>query len=118
MLTLGRRDIQQSAISLASVLDFSFKKQPVQPACVTVSYSEVEMGFPGGSDGKEFACNAGNAALIPGLGRYRNGHNSKWGIIELDTFQMTTRGQRSSPTLHAGVLYMRCVHGAWELNVP
>ena len=26
-------------------------------------------GFPGGSDGKESACNAGYLALIPGLGR-------------------------------------------------
>ena len=74
MLTLGRRGIQQSAISLASVLDFSIKKQPVQPACVNAPCSEIEMVFPGGSDGKEFACNAGNADLIPGLGRYRNGH--------------------------------------------
>ena len=27
------------------------------------------MGFPVGLDGKEFACNAGNLALFPGLGR-------------------------------------------------
>ena len=27
------------------------------------------MGFPGGSDGKESACNAGDAGLIPALGR-------------------------------------------------
>ena len=27
------------------------------------------MGFPGGSDSKESACNAGDAGLIPGLGR-------------------------------------------------
>ena len=27
------------------------------------------MGFRGGSDGKEFACNAGALGLIPGLGR-------------------------------------------------
>ena len=27
------------------------------------------MGFPGGSDGKESACNAGDVGLIPGLGR-------------------------------------------------
>ena len=27
-------------------------------------------GFPGGSDGKESACNAGDLSLIPGLGRY------------------------------------------------
>ena len=27
------------------------------------------MGFPGGSDRKESACNEGNPGLIPGLGR-------------------------------------------------
>ena len=27
------------------------------------------MHIPGGSDGKEFACNAGDPGLIPGLGR-------------------------------------------------
>ena len=27
------------------------------------------MGFPGGSDGKESACSAGDLGLIPGLGR-------------------------------------------------
>ena len=26
-------------------------------------------GFPGGSDGKEFACNAGDPGVIPGSGR-------------------------------------------------
>ena len=26
-------------------------------------------GFPGGSDGKEFACNAGDPGSIPGTGR-------------------------------------------------
>ena len=28
------------------------------------------MGFPGGSDGKESACNARGTGLIPGLGRF------------------------------------------------
>ena len=28
------------------------------------------MGFPGGSDGKESACNAGDLSLIPGSGRF------------------------------------------------
>ena len=27
------------------------------------------LGFPGGSDGKEFVCNAGDLGSIPGLGR-------------------------------------------------
>ena len=29
----------------------------------------VILGLPGGSDGKEFACNAGDLDSIPGLGR-------------------------------------------------
>jgi len=28
------------------------------------------LGFPGGSAGKESACNVGNLSLIPGLGRF------------------------------------------------
>ena len=31
------------------------------------------MGFPGGSDGKESACNVGDLGLIPGLGRSPGG---------------------------------------------
>ena len=31
------------------------------------------MGFPGGSDGKESACNAGELGSIPGLGRSPGG---------------------------------------------
>ena len=31
------------------------------------------MGFPGGSGGKESACNAGDLGLIPGLGRCPGG---------------------------------------------
>ena len=33
------------------------------------SWTNRVMGFPGGSDGKESACNAGNPGLIPGSGR-------------------------------------------------
>jgi len=28
------------------------------------------LGFPGGSDGKETACNVGDLGLIPGSGKY------------------------------------------------
>ena len=31
--------------------------------------SKQDSGFPGGSDGKESACNAGDWGSIPGLGR-------------------------------------------------
>ena len=33
------------------------------------------LGFPGGSDGKESTCNAGDLGLIPGLGRSPGGGN-------------------------------------------
>ena len=34
-------------------------------------------GFPGGSDGKESACNAQDLRLIPGLGRsHKGGHGN------------------------------------------
>ena len=34
-----------------------------------MSYLVGYLGFPGGSDGKETACNVGDLCLIPGLGR-------------------------------------------------
>ena len=36
--------------------------------CVCVTYLP-DKGFPGGSEGKASACNAGDQGLIPGLGR-------------------------------------------------
>ena len=33
------------------------------------------MGFPGSSDGKQSACNAGDLGLIPGLGRSPGGEH-------------------------------------------
>ena len=33
------------------------------------TYVNERMHFPGGSHGKESACNAGDSGLIPGLGR-------------------------------------------------
>ena len=35
------------------------------------------LDFPGGSDGKESACNAGDLGLIPGLGRFPGEGNGK-----------------------------------------
>ena len=43
------------------------------------------MGFPGGSDGKESVCNAGNPGSIPGLGRSpeeRNGNPLQYYCLE------------------------------------
>ena len=43
------------------------------------------MGFPGGLDGKEFACNAGDLGSVPGLGRSPgegNGNPSQYSCLE------------------------------------
>ena len=40
---------------------------------IAFEYNLPELGFPGGSAGKEFACNAGNLGSIPGLGRSPGG---------------------------------------------
>ena len=59
----------------------------------------VRKGFPGGSDGKESACYAGDLGSIPGLGRspgerkgyplqysgLENSTDSPWGRKESDT---------------------------------
>ena len=34
------------------------------------------LGFPGGSDGKQSTCNAGNLGSVPGLGRSPGGHGN------------------------------------------
>ena len=50
------------------------------------------MGFPGGSDGKESACNAGGLGLIPGLGRSSGGGH---GNPLHDSYLENPHGQRS-----------------------
>ena len=43
--------------------DFGFSKSYLK-----FWYFIISLGFPGGSDGKESACNAANPGSIPGLG--------------------------------------------------
>ena len=46
----------------------------IQLFCVFI-FSRVfnNLGFPGGSDGKESACNVGDLGSIPGMGRFPGG---------------------------------------------
>ena len=41
----------------------------MQHATKVYCIAQDTMGFPGGSDGKEIACNTGDVGLNPGLGR-------------------------------------------------
>ena len=54
------------------------------------------MGFPGGSYGKESACNSGDLGSTPGLGRScREGHGSSGLENSMDS---TVHGVAKSPT--------------------
>ena len=61
------------------------------------------MGFPGGSDGKESACNAGNLGSIPGSGRSPgegNGNPLQYSCLEnpMDRVGPTVHGVAKSWT--------------------
>ena len=63
------------------------------------------MGFPGGSDGKESTCNAGDLNSIPGLGRSHregNGNPLQYSCLEKSTdrraWRVTVHGVRKSQT--------------------
>ena len=56
----------------------------------------VKQGFPGSSDGKESACNAGHLGLIPGLGRSPgegNGSPLQYSCLETSTEEKPDRLQ-------------------------
>jgi len=61
------------------------------------------MGFPGGSDGKESACNAVDLGLIPGSGRYpgeEKGYPLQYSCLEYSrdrgVWQATVHGAAKS----------------------
>ena len=64
----------------------------------------ISPGFPGGSDSKESACNAGDLGLIPELGRSpgeRNGYSLQYSSLEnpMDrAWRVTVNGVARSPT--------------------
>ena len=52
----------------------------------------IEMGFLGGSDGKESACNVGDLGSIPGMGRFPGGGH---GNPLQNSYLENPHGQRS-----------------------
>ena len=52
---------------------------------IMLSTDSILLGFPGGSDGKQFACNAGDPGSILGLGRSPgegNGYPLQYSFLE------------------------------------
>ena len=78
-------------------------------------FNPILMGFPGGSDGKEFACNAGDLGLMPGLGRSPgegNGYPHQYSCLEnpmdrgawwatVHGSQRVSHNERDSVRMHA-----------------
>ena len=104
------------------------------------------LGFPGGSDGKESACNAGDPGSIPGLGRSPGeGHNNPFQYSCLENsmdrraFHAIVHAVTNSPTrlsdftFHSQVVlrfpwwlvakefgcqYRRCGFNLWVMKIP
>ena len=58
---------------------------PETIATLLIVYSPKPRDFPGSSDGKASACNAGDSGSIPGLGRYPgegNGNSLQYSSLE------------------------------------
>ena len=76
------------------------------------SKEPLGLGFPCGSAGKEFACNAGNLGLIPGLGRSPG---------EGKGYPLQQSGLENSYTVH-GITKSRIrlsdFHFYWETQIP
>ena len=79
----------------------------------------VFLGFPGGSDGKDSACNAGDLSLIPGMGRppgNGNGYPLQYSCLEnsMDrrTQRATVHGVAKSWTQISDFHFLSCLgHG-------
>ena len=84
---------------------WSSKKQLKCNMCLCIADSLGCLGFPGGSAGKEFVCNAGDLGSIPGLGRSPGEENSyplQYSCLEnptdRGTWQATVHGVTKSRT--------------------
>ena len=67
---------------MVTPLQYSCLENPMARGAWVGYYS---VGFPGGSDSKESACNAGNPGLIPGSGkslREGNGYPLQYSYLE------------------------------------
>ena len=70
--------------TLSADIEETFKTQVgfLFSGCCTVL---LLLGFPGGSDGKEYACQAGDLGSVPGLGRSpgeENGNPLQYSCLE------------------------------------
>ena len=68
--------------------------QQIETFSIHLARNLLVKGFPGGSDGKESACNAGDLGLIPGLGRSL-GWEALW-VAEGNSYPLQYSGLENS----------------------
>ena len=74
--------MDQASLVVQTVKNLQFNRPRFDPWVGKIPWrrdwlpTPVLLGFPGGSNGKESACNAEDLGLIPGLGRYSGEGNS------------------------------------------
>jgi len=76
-------------------------------------HGHLGMGFPGGSDGTESACNAGDLGSIPGIGRSPGegkGYPLQYSGLE-NSMDCTVDGIAKSQTRLSDVHFRGCI---WE----
>ena len=114
-----------------SWLSWSSRLGP-RTVAIYLFWSHQFLGFPGGSDGKESACNAGDLGSIPGLGRSPGGEHgtplqysclqnphgqrslvgySPWGHKESDTTEWLSTYQSLHPRQRQRWWWLN--HGLW-----
>jgi len=73
ILILGKTDVKEKAMKKNKegyyiIIKWSIQKEDF--TLINIYASNIEVGFPSGSAGKESVSNAGDVGLIPGSGRY------------------------------------------------
>ena len=77
-----RATVYRVAKSLTQLSNFTHTLEEEASLKKRERESLAVIGFPGGSDGKEFVCNAGDPGLIPELGRSpREGNGNHSSIL-------------------------------------
>ena len=77
-------------VFITSCISKPLVKYIVKSLCKRFQRGELKSGFPGGSDGKESVCNAGDPDSITGSGRYpgeENGYLLPYSCLKKSTDQ-------------------------------
>ena len=112
MIFKSRGLIDITCVFLTLATGSSSLERPIFPPHIFRSLVEG-LGFPGGSDGKESACNAGDLDSIPGLGRSPGrgyGNPLQYSCLENPQGQRSLAGYSVSDRKESGRTELLSIH--------